>query len=140
MDSILLTVLPCLKSWRGCAQSFSDLMWQDLLVLRECLLELEAGTNQWVGGRSKFGEDRCSPLEMGVGKGGCSRCSVAGLGVILGDLVWRSRRRGGTLQLVFLPPYQEWSALVSRFFINCSSTIIADKILCNYCASHLYVK
>lgn len=79
----------------------------------------------------KFGEDLSSPLEIGVGKGSCGRCSVAGLGVRLGDLVWRSRRRGGALQLVFLPPYQEWSALVSRFFITCSSTIIAYRIL--YC-------
>lgn len=45
----------------------------------------------------KFGEDLCSPLEMGVQKGGCSRCSVAELGMRLGDLVWGNGRRGGAL-------------------------------------------
>jgi hypothetical protein len=35
-----------------------------------------------------------------VGKGGCSRYSVAELRMRLGDYIWRSRRRDEDLQLI----------------------------------------
>lgn len=44
----------------------------------------------------------------GKGKRGC-RCSVVELGVRLGDLIWRNRKRGDSLQLAFLLPLQEWT-------------------------------
>lgn len=48
------------------------------------------------------------PLEMGGGKGGCSRWSATGLGIRLEIWIWKRGGRGEDLQVVHPLFWLEW--------------------------------